>query len=124
MEDDEVSQDMRIKKYILRHKRLIVIPRILTEAIPNSKTNPSPKVEQIKRVMVEMVTEEYGAYIERTVTGFIKKFPLDIEKLGGLIAAEEYKQKCQRPNGHVLNRQRQLFEEQFPTMKDWRNSLN
>ena len=119
-----MSQGIQIKKYILRHKGLIVIPRILREAIPNSKTNPRPKVEQIKRVMVEMVTEEYGTYVEGTVTGFIKKFPLDVEKLGGLIAAEEYKQNCQRPNGHVSNRQRQLFEEQFPTIKDWRNSLN
>ena len=42
--------------------------------------------------MVEMTTEEYGTYVERTVTGFIKKFPLDVEKLGRLIAAEEYKQ--------------------------------
>ena len=86
-----MSQDIRIKKYILRQKGLIVIPRILREAIPNSKTNPRSKVEQIKRVMVEMGTEEYGAYVERRVTGFIKKFLLDVEKLGGLIAAEEYK---------------------------------
>ena len=70
-----------------------------------------------------MVTEEYGTYFEETVTGFIK-FPLDVEKLGGLIAAEEFKQNCQRPNGRVSNCQRQLFEEQFPTIKDWRNSLN
>ena len=42
------------------------------------------------------------------MTGFIKKFPLDVEKLGDLIAAEEYKEKCQRPNGCVSNRQRQL----------------
>ena len=119
-----MPQDIRINKYILRHKGLIVIPRILREAIPNSKTNPRPKVEQKKRVMVEMVTEEYGTYAEGTVTGFIKKFPLDVEKLGGLIAAEEYKQNCQRPNGRLSNRQRQLFEEQFPTIKDWRNSLN
>ena len=119
-----MPRDIRIKKYILQHKGLIVIPRILREAIPNSKTNPRPKVEQIKRVMVEMVTEEYGTYVEGTVTRLIKKFPLDVEKLGGLIAAEEYKQNCQRPNGRVSNRQRQLFEEQFPTIKDWRNSLN
>ena len=119
-----MSQDIWIKKYIPQYKELIVIPHILREAIPNSKTNPRPKVEQIKRVMVEMVTEEYGTYVEGTVTGFIKKFPLDVEKLGGLIAAEEYKQNCQRPNGRVSNRQRQLFEEQFPTIKDWRNSLN
>ena len=39
--------------------------------------------------MLEMVTEEYGAYVEGTVAGFIKKFPLDIEKLGYLIAAED-----------------------------------
>ena len=51
--------------------------------------NPRPKVEQINRSMLEMVTEEYGAYVEGTVTGFIKKFPLDIEKLGYLIAAED-----------------------------------
>ena len=70
------------------------------------------------------MTEEYGAYVEGRVTGFIKKFPLDAEKLGGLIAPEEYKQNCQRPNGRVSNCQRQLFEEQFPTIKDWRNSLN
>ena len=38
MEDDEVSQDIQIKKYILRHKGLIVIPRILRKAIFNSKT--------------------------------------------------------------------------------------
>ena len=95
-EDDEVSQDIRIKRYILRHKWLIVIPRILREAIVNSKTNPRPKVEHIKRVMVEMVTKGHGAYVERTVTGFIKKFPLDVEKLRDLIAAEEYKQNCQR----------------------------
>ena len=74
--------------------------------------------------MVEIVTEEYGAYVEGTVTRFIKKFPLDVEKLVGLIAAEEYKQNCQRSNGRVLNCQRQLFEEQFPIIKDWRNSLN
>ena len=29
-----------------------------------------------------MVTEEFGAYVERTVTVFIKKFLLDVEKLG------------------------------------------
>ena len=120
----EDSQHIRIKKYILRHEGLIVIPRILREAIPNSKSNPRPNVDQIKRVMVEMVTEEYGAYVEGAVTGFIKKFPLNVDKLGGLIAAEEYKQNCQRPNGRVSNRQRQLFEEQFLTIKDWRNSLN
>ena len=105
-----MPQNIRIKKYILRHKRVIVIPRILREAIPNSKTNPMPKVEQIKRVMAEMVTEVYGTYVEGTVAGFTKKFPLDLEKLGGLIAAEEYKQNCQRPNGRVPNCQRQLFE--------------
>ena len=38
-------------------ERRIVIPRILKEDIPNSKTNSRPKVEQIKRVMVETVTE-------------------------------------------------------------------
>ena len=38
-------------------ERRIVIPRILKENIPNSKTNSRPKVEQIKRVMVETVTE-------------------------------------------------------------------
>ena len=84
-----MSQDIRIKWYILRHKGLIVISRILREAIPNSKMNPRPKLEQINRSMLEMVTEEYGAYVEGTVTRFIKKFPLDIEKLGYLIAAED-----------------------------------
>ena len=84
-----MSQDIRIKRYILRHKGLIVISRILREAIPNSKMNPRPKLEQINRSMLEMVTEEYGAYVEGTVTRFIKKFPLDIEKLGYLIAAED-----------------------------------
>ena len=79
-----MSQDIRIKRYILLHKGLIVISRI-----PNSRMNPRPKVEQINRSMLEMVTEEYGAYVEGTVTGFIKKFPLDIEKLGYLIAAED-----------------------------------
>ena len=48
-----------------------------------------------------MVTEEYGTYVEGTVTGFIKKFLLDVEKLAGLIATEEYKQNCQRPNGRL-----------------------
>ena len=38
-------------------KRRIVIPRILKEDIPNSKANSRPKVEQIKTVMVETVTE-------------------------------------------------------------------
>ena len=38
-------------------ERRIVIPRILKEDIPNSKTNSRPKVEQLKRVMVETVTE-------------------------------------------------------------------
>ena len=38
-------------------ERRIVVPRILKEDIPNSKTNSRPKVEQIKRVMVETVTE-------------------------------------------------------------------
>ena len=38
-------------------ERRIVIPLILKEDIPNSKTNSKPKVEQIKRVMVETVTE-------------------------------------------------------------------
>ena len=70
MEDDEVSQDIRIKKYILRHKDLIAIPRILSEVIP--KRNPRPNVDHIKWVIVEMVAEEYGAYGEGTVTGFIK----------------------------------------------------
>ena len=51
--------------------------------------NPRPKVEQINRSVLEMVTEEYGAYVVGTVAGFIKKFPLDIEKLGYLIAAED-----------------------------------
>ena len=81
-----MSQDIRIKRYILRHKGLIVISRILREAIPNSKMNPRPKLEQINRSMLEMVTEEYGAYVEGTVTRFIKKF---FEKLGYLIAAED-----------------------------------
>ena len=58
------------------------------------------------------------------MTGFIKKFPLDDEKPGDLISAEENKQNCQRPNRSVSNCQRQLFEEHFPTIKDWRNSLN
>ena len=124
MKDDKVSQDIRIKKYILRHNGLIIIPRILREANSNWKPNPRPKVEQMKRVMLEMVTEEYSPYVEGTVTGFIKKFPLDVEKLAGLIAAGEYKQNCQRPNGRVSNCQRQIFEEQLPTIKDWRNSLN
>ena len=38
-------------------ERRIVIPCILKEDNPNSKTNSRPKVEQIKRVMVETVTE-------------------------------------------------------------------
>ena len=117
-------QDIRIKKYILQHKGIIVIPHILREAVPNSKTNPRPKVEQIKRVMVEMGTGEHCTYVKGAVTGFIKKFSLNFEKLRGLIAAEELKQNCQRPNGCVSNRQMQLFEEQFPTIKDRRNSLN
>ena len=45
------------------------------------------------------MTEEYATYVEGTVTGFIKKFPLDVEKLRGLVAAKEYKQNCQRPMG-------------------------
>ena len=71
----------------------------------------------MKRVIVEMVTEEYGVYVERAVTGFIQKLSLDVEKLGSLIAAEEYKQNMQRSSGCVSNRQRQLFEKQFPTIK-------
>ena len=39
-------------------ERRIVIPRILKEDITNSKTNSRTKVEQIKRVMVETVTED------------------------------------------------------------------
>ena len=38
-------------------ERRIAIPRILKEDIPNSKTNSRPKLEHIKRVMVETVTE-------------------------------------------------------------------
>ena len=71
-----------------------------------------------------MVAEEYGAYGEGTVTDFIKQFSLGVEKLGGLVAVEEFKQNFQGPNGCVSNRQLQLFEEQFPTIKDWRISLN
>ena len=66
-----MSQDRRIKKYIRRHKGLTVIPRFLSETIPNSKRNLRPKVDQMKRVIVEMVAEEYGVYVERAVTGFI-----------------------------------------------------
>ena len=66
--------------------------------------------------MAEMVTEDFGAYEQGRLTGFLKRFPVDVEKLKDLMSAEEYKQNCQRPNG-CFDCQKQLFERQFPIIR-------
>ena len=45
--------------------------------------NRSEKVEQKQHVMAEMVTQKYAVYQEKTVTGIIRKFPVDVNKIKG-----------------------------------------
>ena len=69
-----MTQDKCIKKYILQHKGLIVIPRILREAIRNSKMNPRPNIGQIKRVMVEILTENIVLMLKDQSQGLLRCF--------------------------------------------------
>ena len=41
--------------------------------------------------MAEMVTQKFDIYQEKTVTGIISKFPVDVKKLKDLASAEEHK---------------------------------
>ena len=63
--------------------------------------NPRQKLEKKQHVMAEMVTQKYDVYQKKTVRGIIRKFPVDVKKLKDLASAEEHKQICQRPRGHV-----------------------
>ena len=116
-------QDKQLKKYFLQDKGSIIISWILRETISNSKMNPQQKVEQ-KHVMAEMVTQKYDVYQEKTVRGIIRKFPVDVKKLKDLGSAEQHEWSSQRPSGHVLYHQNQLFEKVVPYYKDWRNYLS
>lgn len=102
-----------------------MIPRIVRESMPVSKNSPRPRVEIIKRVMADMMEKGYGHYFEENVKGFIKKYPLQEEKLTEVrISAAEYKEKCMENNGRVSKRQRELFEEECQELGQYRNALN